>query len=412
MQQKSIPILLLTGYLGSGKTTLLNNILNNRRGIKFAVVVNDIGEVNIDAELIQKGGIVGQENDSLIALQNGCICCTLKMDLVKQLGDILALQRFDYIVIEASGICEPAPIAQTINMMQRMPEFSETTPKLDCICTVVDALRMRDEFECGKSLSEGETSDDDIKRIVIEQIEFCNTILLNKASEIAPDELMRIKKIISTIQPRANIIECDYCDVDLNLLLNTGRFDFDAVATSATWIREIENVHSEEEHNYEQKHKHEHKHEDHHHCHCHEEHECHNEHCSCHHHHHTDGESKEYGIGTYVYYRRPGFDLNKFDYFVGKNWPANIIRAKGICYFKENPDMSYLFETAGKQKKLTEAGQWYATAPEEELFMMMRCDPNLVRDWDEHYGDRMIKIVFIGQHLDRKAIAAALDACI
>ena len=249
MQQKSIPILLLTGYLGSGKTTLLNNILNNRRGIKFAVVVNDIGEVNIDAELIQKGGIVGQENDSLIALQNGCICCTLKMDLVKQLGDILALQRFDYIVIEASGICEPAPIAQTINMMQRMPEFSETTPKLDCICTVVDALRMRDEFECGKNLSESETIVDDIKQIVIEQIEFCNTILLNKASEIAPDELMRIKKIISTIQPRANIIECDYCDVDLNLLLNTGRFDFDAVATSATWIREIENVHSEEEHN-------------------------------------------------------------------------------------------------------------------------------------------------------------------
>lgn len=405
MEKKNMPVLLLTGYLGSGKTTLVNHILNNERGIRFAVIVNDIGEVNIDADLIQKGGIVGQDDDSLVALQNGCICCTLKMDLVKQIQDIIDMDRFDYIVIEASGICEPEPIAQTICMMPRMDArcAEGCVPVLDCICTVVDALRLRDEFECGDSLCSDSIDDEDIENLIIQQIEFCDIILLNKASEVSAAELERIRKIVKAIQPRAEIIECDYADVDLNLLLNTHRFNFEKVALSATWVREMERPADEfEDKDHDDHHHHAHEHQ-HHHDHEHHGHD---------HHHHDEGEAEEYGIGTFVYYRRPAFDLNKFDYFVATKWPKSVIRAKGVCYFSQNTDMSYLFEQAGHQKKLTEAGQWYATAPEEELVEFMRRDPGLARDWDDKYGDRMQKIVFIGRDMDRAQITADLDACL
>ncbi|MCM1451479.1 MAG: GTP-binding protein [Clostridium sp.] len=431
MEKKNMPVLLLTGYLGSGKTTLVNHILTNERGIKFAVIVNDIGEVNIDADLIQKGGIVGQNDDSLVALQNGCICCTLKMDLVKQIQDIIDMRRFDYIVIEASGICEPEPIAQTICMMPRMDAryAKEGAPVLDCVCTVVDALRLRDEFECGDSLQADSIDDEDIENLIIQQIEFCNIILLNKASEISASELERIRKIVRALQPKAEIIECDYADVDLSLLINTHKFSFGDVALSATWVNEMERPLEEleedershehehhhehghgEEHEHEHEHHHEHEHEHHHE---HEEEEGHEGHHHHHHHHHHDeGEAEEYGISTFVYYRRPAFDLNKFDYFVATKWPKSVIRSKGVCYFSQNPDMSYLFEQAGKQKKLTEAGQWYATAPKEELAEFMRRDPSLAREWDDAYGDRMQKIVFIGHDMDRAQITADLDACL
>ncbi|MDO4319977.1 MAG: GTP-binding protein [Bacteroidales bacterium] len=401
---KYIPVLLLTGYLGSGKTTLLNRILNNRRGIKFAVIVNDIGEVNIDAELIQKGGVVGQDNsDDLVALQNGCICCTLKMDLVKQLTDITSSQRFDYIVIEASGICEPAPIAQTICAMPSMagPDFNGTLPRLDCIATVVDALRLESEFACGDSLQRRDIDDDDIENLIIQQIEFCNIILLNKISEVAPEQADRIRAIIRAIQPKAEIIGCDYCDIDLDRLLNTDMFDFEDVATSATWVRELEGISPADDDHHEHHHEH----------HEHEEGCDGGEHCHCHHH-HDEGEAEEYGIQTFVYFRRKPFDLNRFDYFCDKHWPTGIIRTKGVVYFAENTDMSYLFEQAGVQKKLQEAGYWYATAPDDELRRMMAADPQLAADWDPEYGDRMIKLVIIGQHLDRHAIETALDKCI
>ncbi len=418
--KKETPVLLLTGYLGSGKTTLLNHILSNRSGIRFAVIVNDIGEVNIDASLIQKGGVVGQDqsSDDLVALQNGCICCTLQMDLVKQLSDLIASQRFDYIVIEASGICEPAPIAQTISSMRIMDDryTARGIPRLDCIVTVVDALRMRDEFGCGEQLSRSGLGEDDIENLIIEQIEFCNIILLNKISEVTAEEAGRIRAIIRAIQPKARIIECDYADVALDDIVDTRMFDFESVATSAAWVHEIERAVSAEEEE-EARHHHHHGH-DHHHDH-HEDHDhdpehCHDEHCPCHHHHHGHGkgEAEEYGIQTFVYYRRPAFDLHKFDRFLAQKWPADIIRAKGIVYFKHNTDMSFLFEQAGRQKKLTESGYWYATAPEEELIALMQREPGLMRDWDEKYGDRMIKLVIIGQHLDRAAITAALDDCL
>lgn len=404
MEKKDVPVLLLTGYLGSGKTTLVNHILTNRKGIRFAVIVNDLGEVNIDASLIQKGGVVDQKDDSLVALQNGCICCTLKTDLIDQIFELMKSEKFDYIVIEASGICEPEPIAQTVCSI---PTFGEAYRKygicrLDCIVTVVDALRFQSEFACGDSLTKADIAEDDIENLIIQQVEFCNKILLNKASEVTPEELGRIRQIIKTIQPGAEIIECDYANIDLDQILNTRMFDFEKVATSAGWIRGIEGPVEEEEHH----HHHDHEHED--------EHEHHHDHeCSCgHHHHHGEGEAEEYGISTFVYYRRRAFDINKFDYFVAKHWPKSVIRAKGVCYFSDNRDMSYLFEQAGKQKSIKEAGLWYATAPADELAEMMKQEPGLMRDWDPEYGDRMQKIVFIGQKMDKEQIIKLLDDCL
>ena len=416
MAKINVPVLLLTGYLGSGKTTLLNRILSNKRGIRFAVIVNDIGEVNIDANLIQKGGIVDKQDDSLIALQNGCICCTLKMDLVQQISDIIAQQRFDYLVIEASGICEPAPIAQTICSIPSMgePVTRGGIPVLDCIATVVDALRMKDEFQSGEGLMKPSIAEEDIENLVIQQIEFCNIILLNKASEVEPHELERIRQIIKALQPKAKIIECDYGNVELDRLLNTGLFDFERVATSAAWIDEIEHHHGDEEEEHHEHHHHEEEDEYHHeedeHEHHHEEEHTHHHHH--HHHHDEEGEAEEYGIGTFVYYRRKPFDLNRFDHFVARLWPANIIRAKGLCYFKGEEDVCYVFEQAGKQVGLQNAGQWYATMPKAELDAMLAKDAGLRKDWDERYGDRMQKIVFIGQHLDKEAITTLLDECL
>ena len=411
MQVDNIPVLLLTGYLGSGKTTLLNRILTNRRGIRFAVIVNDIGEVNIDAELIQKGGVVAQQEDSLVALQNGCICCSLKMDLVEQLRDLCAQQCFDYIVIEASGICEPAPIAQTIASYPSMvPVSSVPIPQLDAVVTVVDALRLRDEFAAGDDLQRHHLQEEDIAALVVEQIEFCNLILLNKVSEVSAEEREHIRAILRAIQPKAKIIDCDYCDVPFSEILDTELFDFEQVATSATWIQKIEGDVEEEHHHHDHHHHdHEHCHHDHEH-HLHDEQECGDPHCCCHHHHHNHGD--EYGITTFVYYRRQPMSLNRFDEFVARHWNKNIIRCKGMCYFEEEYDMCYLFEQAGKQFNLKQAGTFYATMPQEELMQMMAQDPMLQRDWDEHYGDRMQKLVFIGQHLDRHAIEQALDACL
>ena len=406
MEKKEIPVLLLTGYLGSGKTTLLNRILANEKGIRFAVIVNDIGEVNIDADLIQKGGVVGKKDESLVALQNGCICCTLKADLIEQIYEIMRMQKFDYIVIEASGICEPEPIARTICSI---PTFGGLYTKygicrLDNIVTVVDAMRMQSEFDCGDTLVMKNIDEEDIENLVIQQIEFCNTVLLNKASEVSPKELERIKAIIRELQPKAEIIECNYADVELDKLLDTHLFDYDKVSASAGWIKGIEtseeDAHKAEHEEDEHEHGHDHHHEEvgghHHH----------------HHHEHDGGEVEEYGIGTFVYCRRPAFDMNKFDNFVAKKWSRNIIRAKGLCYFSDDTDMSYLFEQAGRQFQLKAAGKWYATAPEEDLKEIARQDPDFMKDWDPKYGDRMQKLVFIGQHLDKEQITKDLDFCL
>ncbi len=374
-QKKQIPVLLLTGYLGSGKTTLLNRILANRKGIKFAVVVNDIGEVNIDASLIAKDGIVGQTDSSLVALQNGCICCTLKMDLASQLADLTRSGRFDYIVVEASGICEPAPIAQTISTLPQIVPAAMlgAVPYVDSIVTVVDALRMRDEFGGGDALGREDIGEDDLERLVIEQIEFCNIVLLNKAAEISAEELGKLTGIVKGLNPGAKVLPCNYGDIDLDEIIYTGMFDFDRVATSAAWIAAIEGEDEEEE---------------------------------------AEGEALEYGIDTYVYTRRPALDLNKFDHMVATKWPANVIRAKGLCYFSNDIDKCYLFEQAGRQKTLKDCGLWFATMEEEELQEMMNRDRKLRQDWDPEYGDRMQKIVFIGQNLDKKALEQLMDSCL
>ena len=396
---KQTPVLLLTGYLGSGKTTLVNKILSNRKGIKFAVIVNDIGEVNIDASLIEKDGVVGKKDESLVSLQNGCICCTLKMDLVEQVNGIVAMQRFDYIVIEASGICEPEPIARTICSIPYMGgEYTKNgTAKLDCIVTVVDALRMRDEFACAKNLLRTNIDEEDIENLVIQQIEFCNIVLLNKASEVSPAELGKIREIVRALQPKAEIIECDYGEVELESILGTGLFDYDSVAASAAWITEVEkgaDVDDDDDDEEEDDDEHEHGHLHH------------------HHHHEGEGEVEEYGIGTYVYFARRPMDINKFDQFVARRWPLGIIRAKGMCWFESDPDICYIFEQAGRQISMKNVGQWFATMPEDELEQQLRSDAALQRDWDPEYGDRMQKLVFIGQNLDKDLIKAELDFCL
>ena len=422
MNTKEVPVLLLTGYLGSGKTTLLNKILANKKGIKFAVIVNDIGEVNIDAALIEKGGVVGQKDDSLVSLQNGCICCTLKMDLVEQLKEIVDMKRFDYIVIEASGICEPAPIAQTICSIPSLgPQYIKNgILRLDSIVTVVDALRMKDEFANGSDLMKQDIDEEDLASLVIQQMEFCNIILLNKAAEVEPKELEHLKHIIRAIQPKAEIFECNYGDVDLDLIVNTHKFDWQTVATSAGWIQEIEAERNGENEEEEEEHEHHHHDEDeheHHHDHDHHDHDHHDEHGHHHHHHdhdHEGGEVEEYGIGTFVYYRRKPFDLSLFDEFVARKWPRDVVRAKGICYFADERDMCYVFEQAGQQKTVKQAGQWLATMPADQLAELRKNNPQLEKEWDEEYGDRMIKLVFIGQHIkeQKDAIIAELDKCL
>ena len=437
MTKKDVPVLLLTGYLGSGKTTLVNHILTNRKGIKFAVIVNDIGEVNVDASLIQKGGVVAEKDDSLVALQNGCICCTLKMNLVDQLTDLVKSQQFDYIVIEASGICEPEPIARTIATIPRMnPKYTEAgTPRLDCIVTVVDALRMQSEFSCGGDLEREDIDDEDIENLLIQQIEFCNIVLLNKVSEVTEDEVERVKEIIRHLNPGAEIIETDYTQVDLDRIVDTKAFDYERVAVSTGWVRELERETTEEEerearadhHHHHDEHDNddesdEHHHDEsdeddesdeHHHDESDEDDESDEHHHHHHHHHeHEGGEVEEYGISTFVYYRRKAFKISEFNKFLSKKRPKNIIRAKGVCYFKEYRDMSYLYEQAGVQQKLTEAGLWYATAPQEDLVQLMQEDPSFMRDWDPEYGDRMVKIVFIGQNMDKERLTRELDDCL
>ena len=410
--RKEIPVLLLTGYLGSGKTTLLNKILANQKGIKFAVIVNDIGEVNIDAALIEQGGVVGKKDDSLVALQNGCICCTLKMDLVEQLKEIVDMQKFDYIVIEASGICEPAPIAQTICSIPTLgPQYVKNgVLRLDSIVTVVDALRMKDEFAGGDDLMKNNIDEEDLASLVIQQIEFCNIILLNKAAEVEPKDLDKLKHIIKAIQPKAEIFECNYGDVDLDKIVNTRKFDWETVATSAGWIQEIEAERNEDHHVHDDHDddddddEHEHHDHDHHH---------HHDHDHDHHHHHDDeGEAEEYGIGTFVYYSRKPFDLGLFDDFVARKWPRDVVRAKGICYFADERDMCYVFEQAGRQKTVKQAGQWIATMPKDQLDELLAREEQLRKEWDDKVGDRMIKIVFIGQHLQKEAICKELDKCL
>lgn len=414
-----IPITLLTGYLGAGKTTLMNHILQNQQGYKVAVIVNDIGEVNIDSSFIQKGGVVTEEDQSLVPLTNGCICCTLKTDLIEQIIDLVKMQKFDYILIEASGICEPMPIVQTIAMMDGTVKESEIPPvvRLDSVVTVVDALRLRDEFASGERLME-DNDEEDIENLLVQQIEFCSTVIINKVDEISKEDLGKVRAVVKALQPKAKLIETNFAKVDLADVLNSNQFDYEKTFASAGWIEEFEkddddhHEHHHDEYNHGECH-HDHEHHEHHHHHHHDHDHCGCEegHCTCgHHHHHGEGEAEEYGIGSFVYTRRRPFKLNKLRTWLNESFPTNVIRCKGIIWLDVDSDMSFVLEQAGKQINLSENGRWFASAPKKQLEEFVKNDPSIMKNWDDEVGDRMIKLVFIGRKLDREKIEAELDA--
>lgn len=403
---KIVPITLLTGYLGAGKTTLINHVLSNQEGYKVAVIVNDIGEINIDAELIQKGGIVREQDSNLVPLSNGCICCTLKVDLMQQIVELIKTGKFDYILIEASGICEPLPIAQTITVLSEQTE-AYGLPKicrLDNVVTVVDAARLAYEFGAGENLVKQNLDEEDIENLLIQQIEFCNTIVLNKVDEVSEEDLNKVKSVIKALQPVAKIIETNYAKVDVKEIIDTNSFNFEKASSSAGWIQELERDDNENEDDNDE-HEHE-EHSNHHHDEHEEEKNGHHHH---HHHNHDNGEAEEYGIGTFVYARRKAFNRDKFEEYVNFKWRKNIIRCKGIIWFSDEQDMSYVFEQAGNQMQIGEAGLWIASAPENEKNQLLKENPELLKGWDEKVGDRIVKLVFIGQNLEKDEIKSELD---
>ena len=422
-QKKLIPVSLLTGYLGAGKTTVLNHVLSNQKGYKVAVIVNDIGEVNIDASLIAKGGAVTQKDENLVPLSNGCICCTLKVDLMKQIVELARSGKFDYILIEASGICEPGPIAGSICMLDgTQPQAGlPAVARLDSITTVVDAKRLADEFGSGAALMKDDLDEEDIENLLIQQIEYCTTIILNKLDEVTEKEKTDVLEVIKALQPDAKIIETIYGQIDVAEVLDTNNFDMRKIMQSAGWVKamelegensdDLDDDHDEHEHHEHNDHDHgEHEHHDH----DHDEHDehGHGHHHHHHHHHHDDGEAEEYGIATFVYQNVKPFSKEKFEKFVFENWPKEVIRAKGLFWIIENPNTAYIFEQSGRQKVATDDGDWIAAFPEDERKEILALNPDILETWHPVYGDRINKLVFIGRGMDKEAIIRALDACI
>ena len=424
MAKTLTPITLLCGYLGAGKTTLMNQVLTNQKGYKVAVIVNDIGEINVDESLIAKGANI-TDTSSIIGLQNGCICCTLKSDLVQQIEDLIATKKYDYILIEASGVCEPMPIAQAIEQIRN--------GKLDNVVSVVDAKRMVDEFAGGDQLLKKDMGEEDIESLLVQQIEFCSTLIINKKDLVSEDEMKKVHAVVKALQPHVKVIETSQGKVDVEDVLATERFNFDTVFESAAWVQHLENAedddddddHDEHEHHHHDHDEHDHDHEEHeHHHHDHDDdddddhnpkhgepgHKC-DGHCHHHHHEHNHegADEDEYGIGNFVYYRRRPFNRDKLEEYCA-HWPRNIIRCKGVLYFSDEENMAYVFETSGRQIQAGASGTWLAACPKAEQEEVLAQEPKIRAEWDEKVGDRMIKLCVIGQKLDKQQISKELDA--
>ena len=370
MASNPVRIALITGYLGAGKTTLLNNILANDRGVRAAVIVNDIGEVNIDADLIARGGVVNKADENLVPLTNGCICCTLADDLARQLTELAESGKFDHIIIEASGICEPIPIAFTIDNFCKQEAMRGLEIDLDNIIAVVDSKRMFDQFHGGRDLLADDIDEEDIEALLIQQIEFCTTMVLNKADLVSPEQIAELRALVRGLQKEAKIIEADHGQVDIDEMLSTNRFDFNAAYESAAWMDAME--HPEE---------------------------------------HEDPEVLEYDIQTFVYERRKPFDMDQLQQFA-QNWPDEIIRCKGLAWFADDPNMAYVFEQAGHQIHLQENGLFVDSAPDEEREKIIAANPEIMEQWDPEVGDRMTKLVVIGRHMDKEQVVTGFDSCL
>lgn len=401
MAKKQTPITLLCGYLGAGKTTLLNQVLSNQKGYKVAVIVNDIGEVNVDAKLIADGAKITDTSD-IVPLTNGCICCTLKTQLAQNIENLIKSGKYDYVMIEASGVCEPMPIAQELETIKN--------GKLDNVVGVVDAARLVDEFAGGnKLLEKDKMQEEDIASLLVQQIEFCSTLVINKKDLVTEDEFKKVRKVIEVLHPGVKIIETDHGKVDVGEILSTGSFDFEEVYASAGWCKKLEEEEEDDDHEEHDDHDHE----------AHDEHDGHEEHEHHHEHHHHEhkhegdsgADEDEYGIGTFIYYRRQPFDRQKLDEFAGK-WPKSIIRCKGLCWFSDEPEMAVVFETSGRQISAGYSGQWIASAPKGEQKKILAENPQIQKEWDEKVGDRMIKLCIIGQNLNKEEITKELDACL
>ena len=359
-------ILLLTGYLGAGKTTILNRILANQQGVRAAVIVNDIGEVNVDASLVREGGFA----EDVIPLTNGCICCTLSEDLAKQLSSIAASNAFDYVIIEASGICEPIPIAYTISGFCDASQEGAAPLALDNIVCVVDCARMFDEFNGGHALTSGDVDENDVESLLIQQIEFCTTLILNKTDTVTPKQIAELRAIVRSLQKNAVIVEAQHGDIPMNELLDTGRFDFMEAYNSAVWADAMD--HPEE---------------------------------------HENPEVLEYGFSTFVYDRRVPFNLEALGE-LANHWLEGVVRAKGIIWAAQDPDERYMFEQAGREISAMGTGPFVAAMPEEERAEQFTADPSLEAYWDAELGDRGTRLCIIGRNMDRAAVESALDACL